>query len=165
MEIIINDANILIDLLKIDLIDSFFKLPYEMHSIDQVLNEVKEKNASKLKGYIEKNSLIVKAFNFDELIIISELSTKYRSLSFPDCSCLYYAKTIQSTLLTGDGKLRKVAQKKLISVKGILWVFDVLVQKNIIPYSIAFDKLSLLKEINQRLPRNEVQSRLDLWAP
>jgi hypothetical protein len=66
-------------------------------------------------------------------------------------------------LLTGDAALRRGAQQNQIPVHGILWVFDQLVKQNIITNGNAYDKLSLLLEINPRLPRDESQKRLKKW--
>lgn len=40
MKIAISDANIFIDLIAIDLIDQFFKLPLDLHTTDLVINEL-----------------------------------------------------------------------------------------------------------------------------
>jgi len=37
MIIVVNDASILIDLLKVDLSDEFFRLPYDMHTPHGIL--------------------------------------------------------------------------------------------------------------------------------
>lgn len=40
MEIIVNDTNIFIDLHSCGLLDSFFKLPYKVHTTDFVISEL-----------------------------------------------------------------------------------------------------------------------------
>jgi len=40
MAIAVNDANIFIDLLEIDLIDTFFELKLDLHTTNLVLNEL-----------------------------------------------------------------------------------------------------------------------------
>ena len=40
MEIIVNDTNIFIDLHSCGLLDSFFKLPYKVHTTDLVMSEL-----------------------------------------------------------------------------------------------------------------------------
>ncbi|MBF0227416.1 MAG: hypothetical protein HQK76_18380 [Desulfobacterales bacterium] len=42
MILLVNDASILIDILKADLIRPFFQLRYEFHTTDFVMEEVKE---------------------------------------------------------------------------------------------------------------------------
>lgn len=57
MIILVNDANILIDLLKIDLLGSFFQLKYEFYVTDLVVAEVQEDDVTDLNHFIENGSL------------------------------------------------------------------------------------------------------------
>ena len=92
MQIIINDANILIDLLKIDLVDSFFQLPYQMHTTEEVLAEVEETNKKVFETYVNANQFHVKVFEYPEIVNITQLLEKYSSLSFQDCGCFFYSE-------------------------------------------------------------------------
>ena len=47
MKIFINDANVLIDLVELDLVSEFASLPYELHTTDFVLNEINEEQKNK----------------------------------------------------------------------------------------------------------------------
>lgn len=44
MIFLVNDANILIDLLKLDLLDLFFRMEYDFQITDLVLEEIQEDN-------------------------------------------------------------------------------------------------------------------------
>jgi hypothetical protein len=57
MILLVNDANIFIDLCKIDLLESFFELQYEFHVTDFVVGEVQDANAEQLHDYINKGAL------------------------------------------------------------------------------------------------------------
>lgn len=46
MKIVINDANILIDLVKLDLLDLFSNLNFELHTNDFVYEELNEEQKS-----------------------------------------------------------------------------------------------------------------------
>lgn len=48
MEIIVNDTNIFIDLYSCNLLDDFFMLPYNIHTTDFVMNELKEDEQRKV---------------------------------------------------------------------------------------------------------------------
>ncbi|SMC78227.1 hypothetical protein SAMN02746065_11022 [Desulfocicer vacuolatum DSM 3385] len=163
MIVLVNDANIFIDLLKIDLIDLFFKLPCEFHVTDLVLAEIHEANVAKLVVYIDDGTLHKKTFTFEELMQIQSLESKYKALSVPDCSCLFQAKILSGRLLTGDAPLRKYASKDKIPVHGILWIFDQLLEHNIITPHHAHDKLTDLINRNARLPKAECRKRLNKW--
>jgi len=62
MILLVNDANILIDMLKLDLLESFFKLPYEFHVTDLVAVEVHEVNRDQLEICIDQGLLLKKGF-------------------------------------------------------------------------------------------------------
>lgn len=81
----------------------------------------------KISMLIKTKKLEVVSFEFDELAKINSI----QDASFTDCSVWYYAKKTNSRLLTGDGKLRKVAEKDNVKVSGILYIFD-----NLIEYKI-----------------------------
>ena len=162
--LLINDANILIDLLKLDLLDDFLALPCEFHVPDLVLDEILEANRAELDLCIDSGQLEKKIFGYEELMEIQLLSVNHRRLSIPDCSCLFHARKTQGRLLTGDGALRRTAQGLEIPVHGILWVFDQLVEQGKITRQTAHDKLSELDEINPRLPKAEVKKRLKKWT-
>lgn len=163
MILLVNDANILIDLLKTDLIEQFFVLNYEFHVTDFAANEIHETNADKLDPFIKQEKLVKWSFGFKELTEIQSLEMKYKKLSITDCSCLFLANRLSATLLTGDAVLRGVAMKKRIPVHGTLWVFDELVKNRLISPAKACKKLNQLMEINPRLPMDECNKRITKW--
>lgn len=163
MIILVNDANILIDLLKIDLLESFINLQYEFHVTDFVVAEVQGANTDQLHDLIDKGVLRKKIFSYDELTEIQLLEVEHRELSIPDCSCLFHAKTLTAQLLTGDAALRRTAELIGVSVHGILWVLDELVEQKIVSRKTAYKKLEKLYSINPRLPEAECKKRIKKW--
>ena len=160
MKIVVNDANILIDLISIDLLNDFLKLDFEFHTNDLVVNEIKI-GIHLIIEIIESNKLIVSETKAEDYANILALKTK--NLSFEDCSIWYYTKKIEGVLLTGDAKLRKSVEKDNIEVRGILFVFDKLVENNIISLTKASEKLNELATINTRLPKREIEKCLAKW--
>jgi len=163
MIVLINDAGILIDLLKSNLIEPFFRLEYELHVTDLVADEVQEDNAVQLDAFVDDGRLIKKTFDFEELIEIQLLKVQHKALSIPDCSCLYLSKKHSATLLTGDAALRRIAEEDKIPVHGLLWVFDELVQQSLISRKTAYAKLKHILSVNPRLPADECNKRLTKW--
>lgn len=163
MILLVNDANILIDLLKIGLLESFFQMEYEFHVTDFVAAEVQEDNVAELGMFIENGSLHKKTFDFEELMQVQLLEVAHQALSIADCSCLFHARTLSAKLLTGDAVLRRTAQQEQISVHGILWILDELVRQDLLPKEQAIDKLSELMQKNSRLPVTECKKRLKRW--
>ena len=87
-----------------------------------------------------------------------------KGLSFTDCTVLYQGITLSATVLTGDKKMMRSAKEMDIDVRGILYIFDQLVEQGILSHSIACQKLQQLFSRNTRLPKDEIDKRLTLWS-
>ena len=164
MKIVINDANILIDLAKLDLLDVFSKLPFDLYTTDFVYEELNEEQKSPVSvlhknGYLE----IIETEETIDFQKITELLNSSSGLSFVDCSVWYYSQKLSGTLLTGDGKLRKQVSKQGIEVRGIIYVFDELVKQNLLDLPIAVEKIKQLFQLNNRLPKKEIDKRIEHW--
>ena len=159
MIFLVNDANILIDLLKLNLLDTFFRLEYDFQVTDLVLSEVQEENVNQLTRYLKNSLLKQQAFAFTELGEIGALNEEHPALSIPDCSCLYLAEKLEATLLTGDGALRRIANQRSIPVRGMLWFLDETLACGLITRTEARNKLEQLMELNHRLPVKECKKR------
>jgi predicted nucleic acid-binding protein len=161
--IVVNDANILIDLLKIDLLDGFFRLGFDFQVTDLVFAEIQEENAAELFRYMESDLLTRHGFSFNELGEIQKLRNEHSTLSIADCSCLYLSQRLSAVLLTGDGALRRIAEQHDITVHGILWVFDEMIHEGMLSANEARRRLAELMERNPRLPANECKKRIRAW--
>lgn len=163
MKIVIKDANIVIDLITIGLIKEFMQLGFQVNTSDFVMGELNEEHFNLVDEYARKGQVIINGFDSDELEQIFNLNAAKNGLSVPDCSVYYLANKLSASILTGDRKLRNYADQMGIEVHGILWIFDQLVDNNIISKMIARQKLLLLKTINSRLPEHEIDIRLNKW--
>lgn len=43
-KIVVSDTNIFIDLISVNLLDGFFSLPWEIHTTDMIMKELKDSN-------------------------------------------------------------------------------------------------------------------------
>ncbi len=165
MNIAINDTNILIDLIKIGLIDEFFLLDFTFLTTDFIIAEfeiVEQRDV--INEFISQRKLTVCSFSYNELLDIQTINNKSSNkLSFEDCSVWYLAKKKNATLLTGDNLLRKKATADGVTVGGILFVMDCLVESKIITKKLASEKLTQLMLLNPRLPKKECKKCLNLW--
>lgn len=161
--VVVNDTNIFIDLLSIDLLDDFFRLPIEIHTNDFIINELTEsQQRQKVLAYCPR--LYVKKYSEREVAEVAAFhATCENNVSFVDCSVWLYAKQNSYRLLTGDGKLRKSASASETVVSGILYIFDLMVESSIISQQKGYDKLRELSAINNRLPSDEIRRRLNKW--
>lgn len=164
MIVIVSDANILIDLLQIELFQGFLKINWEKHLPPNVIDEVREDNSNQLFNAIDNDKLIPPKFSSDDLLEIQKLKIRYPPLSLADCSCLYLAENLPAILLTGERKLRNIATGvHKLEVHGILWVIEKLIEDKIVTYRSAHEKLTQLIRINDRLPKNECDRYLRHW--
>jgi len=164
MKIIVNDANILIDLAKLDLIEKLSELGAALHTNDFVLSEIKESSQrKKIDLFVSEKIITVASTDSEEVIVISQMTIENKGLSFEDCSIWYYAKKSKGLLLTGDKKLRICAEKDDVEVRGIIYVLDELLRKNLINKEIAIIKITELHRLNKWLPKNEIDARISKW--
>ena len=159
MRILINDANILIDLIRLACVDAFFKLDAEVVTTDFVLEELE----------IEQQ-LIFQNSNFrvltsDSLAIseISRMKEQHPGLSFEDCYVWHHARLSGGVLVTGDGLLRKKARVEGIEVRGIIFLITELKTQNILGIQDCIRLLDKLKQINPRLPIQEIENLIYNW--
>lgn len=164
MKIVINDANIWIDLVKLDLLQAFSQLDFELHTTDFVLEELHDNQKESVQLLHQKGMLnIIETTETEDFINISNLTDKSTGLSFEDCSVWYYSKKLSGILLTGDGKLRKHATKDGVEVKGLIYILDCLLSQNILNFAQAIEKLNQLYAVNNRLPKQEIERRNLAW--
>ena len=165
MNIVVCDANILIDLLQIDLFNAFFKLKWEVHVPPDVVDEVQEANSDQLARAIQSREILLPIFTPEELFHIQDYKAKYQPLSIQDCSCLFLAENLSAILLTGERKLKTVATSSHgINVHGVLWIFERPRRKKIITRRKAHAGLSQLITLNNRLPKSECERLLKRWG-
>ncbi|MDI9874100.1 hypothetical protein [Flectobacillus rivi] len=165
MRIVINDANILIDLIHLELIHLLFELKHlELKTTDFVFEELEEHQRAILQIFIDQGTLEIIESDEMDLERIYNLLIQTSGLSFEDCSVWYFAKINDGILLTGDGKLRKQSTQDGVEVRGILFVFDVLLKTGLMNFSYAILKLNQLYQINTRLPIKAKNERIEFWS-
>ena len=157
--LLISDANIFIDLDKVDLLEICNQLNYKIITTDFVYNEL----YSKQKETLDKLNIEQLTFEAKEMI---DFYTKYSQLgnvgiSPEDYSLIYKAKKEKCSILTGDRALRNYIMKENIQVFGIFFILDSILEQNLISKEVWEEKLKLLQTINQRLPKKEFEKRLN----
>ena len=167
-KIVVNDTNIFIDLYEVGLLDEFFSLPWEVHTTDFVMYELlREGQHETVAKYKADKRLVIPVFEGKEMSEIANMyqqSMEKTNLSLADCSVWYYAKMNNYILLTGDRKLRTASILDGVEVHGVIYVFDTLVELEIIPRQVAVEKLQQLYSMNPRLPKEEIEKRINLWG-
>mgnify|MGYP004449101157 CR=1 FL=1 len=164
-KIVISDTNIFIDLVDASLVDAFFALPFEVHTTTYILEELlKMEQRAALEKHIANGRLHITSLEGEEFIDLLLLYNGAGSnLSVNDCSVWLLASMKDGALLTGDGNLRKKATQHGLEVHGILYVFDKLVEYDVISTAKAHAALEFLSHHNKRLPKSDLEKRLELW--
>lgn len=148
MQLLISDANILIDMEEGNLLPQMFQLPYSF-SIPDILfyEELEQEHEHLLELGLKLDELE------SELVQYSlELVERYRKPSRNDCFALALAKQQQCPLLTGDKDLRTAAENEAVVVMGTVWLLTQLVIQKIITAVEARNSLTLMQDAGRRLP-------------
>jgi hypothetical protein len=137
MQLLISDANILIDMEEGELLPQMFQLPYNFSIPDILFYEELEQ---------EHNHLIELGLRLDELEgeLVSysvALVEQYRKPSRNDCFALALAKHHQCPLLN-----------EAVVVMGTVWLLKQLVILQLITADEARTSLTLMKNAGRRLP-------------
>ena len=156
----INDANILIDIIHLDLVKEFMALEFELYTTNFVFAELDSKQQAKLKS---KKLIKINATE-EEMRFIFELMEQHGGLSFEDCSMWYFAKEMNGILVTGDGSLRAKAKLSGVEVRGVIYILEAIKKQAILPVNDCIEKLERLKVLNKRLPMAEIDKRIAVWG-
>lgn len=161
--LLISDANIFIDLEKTNLLKHFDTLGFAIATSDFVYDELNTLQ----KSIVTELNIEVYTMDSNELMdFMSDFRTQnLKKLSYQDYSIFHYARKYDGEVLSNDKRLRKYARKKDITVKGLFYILDKMVSQECVTPRTMVEKLILLKEINKRLPANEIDKRIKLWMP
>ena len=161
--LLISDANIFIDLEKTDLLKYFDTLGITVGTSDFVYNELNQQQ----RAIVAELNIEIYTMESDELLSFFNDFTalELKKLSSQDYSIFYYAKKHGAEVLSNDKRLRKYATKKSIPVKGLFYILDEMVANHCVTPRTMVEKLLQLKEINKRLPIDEIDKRIKVWMP
>jgi hypothetical protein len=167
MIIAVTDACIFIDILELEISSNFFLLAIEIHTTQEVWNELDTDQKQTLKSFLSAGKLTIHILEPEDLERISLINYP-KALSPPDKSVLYIAEKLEATLLSSDGVIRKYAKKEKITTHGLFWVFDELVIQQLLSKEEACRLLNQLFETNLMYKNNnklwkEAEKRLDQW--
>ena len=75
-----------------------------------------------------------------------------------------YARKNNYAILSNDALLRKKSHEKSIEVHGTIYIFDLLIEMNLISKEDANNKLVQWMADNPRVPRKECEQRFQFWG-
>lgn len=157
MQLLISDANILIDMEEGQLMNDMFRLPYAFRVPDVLyFEEMEDMGANWLSLGLELGVL-----SGDSVSRVSPLIRKYPKPSRNDCLALVLAQQEQCPLLTGDKALRQAAELEGVLVQGTLWLVGQMVVHGLISVEEAKNSYQRMQVKGRRLPWNLALQRLN----
>lgn len=158
MQLLISDANILIDMEEGGLLEAMFNLPYQFATPDILfVEELEEAHSHLLEFGLELKEILPAS-----MMYAMQLTTMYRKASRNDCFALALAKQESCPLLTGDMALRNAAEKEAAIVNGTIWLVSQLVVHQQINTEQARTAYKLMQANGRRLPWNIAEQELSL---
>lgn len=167
MKIAVTDACIFIDLIELQLTSHFFGLDIEIHTTLDVYNELFHDQQEWLKVYESVGKLTIHNLSPEEKISIQSISFP-KSLSDNDKSVLFLAEKLNAIILSSDKAVRRFAKNNTIKYHGMLWIFDNLIEHDLISKLEAKIKIRLLVSNNIVYQNNmelneEIEKRIMKW--
>lgn len=166
MQLLISDANILIDMEAGALMETLFQLPVQLGIPDLLYYEEIEPGTPGL----EDLGLQIMEVTGDYVKYAQLLPSQYNHTlpakngpqpSHNDYLALALAKQETCTLLTGDANLRIVASKEQITVMGTIGLLCAMVENQLLTVDDAMNALNKMKQGKRRLPWPEAEKMLN----
>lgn len=157
MQLLISDANILIDLEEGELLNELFQLPYQFSGPDILFFEELEAQ----HAYLLERGLLLGELNAGSMLYALELTARVSGPSRNDCFALALAKQENCPLLSGDQALRRAAEQETVEVMGTIWLVEQLIQHQIITVPRARTAYVRMRANARRLPWDIALRRLE----
>lgn len=157
MQLLISDANILIDMEEGQLLHAMFNLPFAFQTPDMLFADELAELHPHLPGY----GLQLGILNPASMDRVSQLGLKYKNTGRYDCMALALAQQEQCTLLTGDQNLTKAAKAEKVETRGSIWLVEQLVVHRIITIDAARHSYTQMEANGRRLPWKQARQRLN----
>ena len=168
MKLAVTDACIFIDLIELHLSSEFFRLPIEIYTSLDVFNELYAEQKEILKAYCSVGKLSIHNLSAQEKNQIQEQKFP-RSLSDNDKTVIFLADKLNAKVISSDKAVRNYARSNAIEYHGMLWIFDKLIEFELITPHEAIAKINILFSGNIVYQNNielnnERNKRIHLWG-
>lgn len=157
MQLLISDANILIDLEEGELIGHLFQLPYNFSTPDILFYEELESEHE----YLLSLGLQLDELSGDTMLYAMKLTSEYPKPSRNDCFALALATQEQCPLLTGDKDLKNAAINESVMVRGTLWLVEMMIRRELVTIEDARLSYQKMKAGGRRLPWETANAMLN----
>lgn len=159
MQLVVTDANIIIDLAAGGLLEDMFRLPgWDFCVPDTLYVEELADHHGVLPGL----GLKILPQPAEAVEYVTQLRLRYQRPSVNDLFALALARTLGCALLSGDGPLRAAATAEGIELHGTLWLIEALLREHVSVERVAAAYEAMRRD-GSRLPWNEVQAQVERW--
>jgi predicted nucleic acid-binding protein len=163
MKVAVKDANILIDLVNGGLLELCLGLPYEFVTTDLVLFQLEvEAQWSAVQPFVDSGALRTVSLTGTEMEEVVADPIHF-SLGLVDAQVLWLAAKEKGILLTGDLPLRQEAERRKVSVHGLLWILAQMIGAGKLEPPAAAKALRIMMAKGARLPASECERLLRGW--
>jgi predicted nucleic acid-binding protein len=158
MRIVVSDSSCLIDLRKVSMLDLLLRLPYEFLIPNTLFEEELLKFTPAQKKALIRGGLKVVDLPGERVLRAQAIVRELPRLSVHDGFAFALAESQPDCiLLSGDERLRNLAEKHAMEVHGVLWVLDQLHANRLTQTAAILTVLrAFLDDATVRLPRREV---------
>ncbi len=139
MKLTVIDANIFIDLIRIQMLAWIFKIGFEVYTTQEVIDQLNENQILVIKDFIESKELIVHLLSEKEFEEVVNL-TPARSLELADKSVLWLAIHLKAIVISGAAPLKQFCESRQLEVRDMTWIFDLLTEKKLLMHDFVAQK-------------------------
>ncbi|MFU8785485.1 PIN domain-containing protein [Aliidiomarina sp.] len=147
-QLLVSDANILIDMQEGGLLHVFFKLPYEFIIPDILFEE----ELADDHPDIPDQGLRLVELSGELMLSAMQMIDVYRKPSRNDIFAMCLAMDKRCPLLTGDKDLRDAAMREGIEVQGTIRMVSAMIDHELITKEEARQAYDLMRNAGRRLP-------------
>lgn len=163
--LLISDTNILIDMSVAGLLEAMFSLP-ESFAVPDVLfaEELSERHPELLS--LGLKTLALDGAGVMEAYMVKAGCAGRAAPSLNDVFALILARQVGGVLLTGDRRLRELAETRYsdIEVRGTLWIVQRLNAHGVLEVTAAREVYWQMRQSGSRLPWGDVNRQLEEWG-
>lgn len=154
---IFGDTNLWIDLNKLHLVPKTFELLNKVFCMEENMLKEEVIYPEDLAPLLLQCGLQKVSMTETEFQKTFEYRSRHPKLSFYDATALSVAGERNWVLISGDGPLRKAAQKENIQIKGILWILEELcIQKLLDTRTLQQIGMQIKNDSSFRIPHSKV---------
>lgn len=157
-QLLISDANIIIDIVAGELTAAMFALNYQF-AVPDILyaDELEAQHSAMLAQGLRLIELRPESVSAADNYYANNKASR---VSANDCMALSLAQQEDCYLLTGDAKLKQLATTEGVTVYGTLWLVEQMLTQehiNVGQAEVAYQKMI---EDGSRLPENDIKKQL-----